>query len=1192
MVHTPIKKAALTASDLPNSILKPDISQARRQLELLRFSPDETVYLRTFAAKHLNKFLTKEKQVGGRNSEGKLDRLPTSQDGQRAQYFVVNGQGQKDADVHYGRAVFAEHDDRPVEDQLQAVIDSGLPEPTCQVMTRKSVHSYWTCSENIPIEMWEELQLDLIHYLGSDGNNKNPSRVMRLAGYHHTEVDKKTGEWLEPVRCELISDAGHQYTYLQLRQAIPRRPQEEPEPILGNDRTPSPAQQLPKKTVDGSRQLSDILHQDILQRLSAEQIFNWSGHQFQWSGDKARGCCPWHDSSSGTAFHIEPNGQGGEWLWHCPSCDIGGNAVEYRYRLRGGQGTPKGRDFVAVVQELASDAGVILPKYEPNSRPHNPSYAESNAAGEGGSSEGEEEPNKWFAPQSWRGELGWWVTEEVFKMKPDPETGEMVQVYDKNNKPVKEKIRKFIPKTGFDFQIERELCSPNGDGDAGLVLQVKRSFDKHQRRVVIRSLERLRMVDFATALTRVYGHDVVCNLKAEHLNSLIHVRLQEYHQRGGRVYKLADRVGRQEDGYWIFPGAQFTPAGEPCTEEESGWVYNEMLTTGEDKVPEPAIAKPDKGTLKRLVDTMAKFFGPEAIDAAVFSMGWGAAALHYQEIMQRERRFPILNPVGDPGSFKTLVAECALSLAGNHNNLISRSSESALYERLKRSGNIPQCWDDPQRSKEVDELFKRLYNGEARCLRKVFQEPHSPVMATSNHMLGDDQPATRSRMVSVPFFPSTAGDRGAWDELKDAMDAASGALPDLIKLGYPAKEVRAQAQELRSLLPHAHARVADSLGLILWYAKAVARLAGYPEAKVETYVKGTLCHYANDAETNRSSLEDFLDKLQALQASSKIGGWNIRAVEDRDGRQFIAVHLPSVWEAVDRTFSPMYSRQIVVNAILKAGGDKRATQKFWRSEDEAKAYFRALLQPQGESYSPPSEPELVPRKCVTIPAAMAKDLYEAIIPPKIEPLELPELPPVTTSYQGGGNQQNSSTAKDTDTQNTSVTKNKKESVLEKETDTSSGDVKETFVSEKVVTEPPPPPSKPAAASDPPVTNEVVTEGNQVVTEPQSGNSPPPAPPPGVDPVTSSYQDEVTEPLLSDPVSDRAAALMSCHTWSEVMQLEPVLTPISEAAWCKLYHVYPEQFSRLQDLRLQHEASTTIPLDEIEWEDEPGGDGHG
>ena len=329
--------------------------------------------------------------------------------------------------------------------------------------------------------------------------------------------------------------------------------------------------------------------------------------------------------------------------------------------------------------------------------------------------------------------------------------------------------------------------------------------------------------------------------------------------------------------------------------------------------------------------------------------------------------------------------------------------------------------------------------------------------------------------------------------------------------------------------------------------------------------KETLCAHANDAESNRSSLEDFLDKCQAAVAQSKIGGWNIRAVEDRAGKQFIAVHMPSVWSVVDKAFLPSYSRSIVESGILKAGGNKRGTQKFYRSEDETKTYLRACIQPQGENTSIPKEPVMVPRKCVVIPASLSWDLYEAIIPPRVEDLavpepELPQLPPVTTSCQGGGNSPNSNGEGVSSPQSQSVTKNKKESVLEKETEIThtpaSGDIDGVLSSKKVVTQPTQGTSN--ASGDPvsAVTKGVVTGGNSMVTEPESSNSP-----------------------LADPISARADALKECQTWPEVLALPPVLQPINKAAWNQLYHHHPEHWRRLEDIRLSY-----IDPDEVEWED--------
>jgi len=63
--------------------------------------------------------------------------------------------------------------------------------------------------------------------------------------------------------------------------------------------------------------------------------------------------------------------------------------------------------------------------------------------------------NKWKSPQSWNGELGWWIEDE--------EKG----------------TRNFIPRANFDFEIERELKDSEG---GGLVLQFKRSMGRRKKR--------------------------------------------------------------------------------------------------------------------------------------------------------------------------------------------------------------------------------------------------------------------------------------------------------------------------------------------------------------------------------------------------------------------------------------------------------------------------------------------------------------------------------------------------------------------------------------------------------------------------------------------------------------------------------------------------------------------------------------
>jgi hypothetical protein len=238
---------------------------------------------------------------------------------------------------------------------------------------------------------------------------------------------------------------------------------------------------------------------------------------------------------------------------------------------------------------------------------------------------------------------------------------------------------------------------------------------------------------------------------------------------------------------------------------------------------------------------------------------------------------------------------------------------------MKCTGSLPLLLDDPERSRELDELLKGFFNGVPRQVRGNFQEPHTSVQVASNHACGDDHAATLSRLIQVPFFKDESGDRAAWDEMQAAMKQASGALPQLIKLGYPAEEIRALASELREHLPHAHGRVADSMALIGWYALAVCRLGGYPEMLMKTYIINTLCKAANDADSAADSLQDFLSKLHALKSQSKIGDWDIRKVEtgrrhiDRYSHEFcldgVRSHVPATLQQTNHRIAGRQSRR-------------------------------------------------------------------------------------------------------------------------------------------------------------------------------------------------------------------------------------------------------------------------------------------
>jgi hypothetical protein len=107
----------------------------------------------------------------------------------------------------------------------------------------------------------------------------------------------------------------------------------------------------------GSIDLIDCFAQSVA-RLSPEEIFNWSGHDFKRKGGEWFGCCPQHQSQSGESFTVKPDTLD----WYCYGCNLGGGAAEYRHFVGGGSGTPKGKAFYEITKALAEQAGVELPK--------------------------------------------------------------------------------------------------------------------------------------------------------------------------------------------------------------------------------------------------------------------------------------------------------------------------------------------------------------------------------------------------------------------------------------------------------------------------------------------------------------------------------------------------------------------------------------------------------------------------------------------------------------------------------------------------------------------------------------------------------------------------------------------------------------------------------------------------------------
>jgi hypothetical protein len=561
--------------------------------------------------------------------------------------------------------------------------------------------------------------------------------------------------------------------------------------------------------------------------------------------------------------------------------------------------------------------------------------------------------NAWKAPMSYQGEIGEWIT--VGK-------GEDVK-------------KVWQPLCNFDFVVEREV---RDDFGGALVLQLKRSFENHQQRIILNSTDYTKVDTFVDAVKKALGVGIVCNLSKAQLGALINVRLHEYRTtRQGKLFKRIDRYGQQADGTWVFRDRQYTKDGQLTSENETGWVFNPSLGK-DDFIPCPELAPENPEALKHLVDASRHFFGNKNINQVLLTIGWVVAGLHSQEIFSRDNSFPLINLHGEPGSCKTLAAETALSLVGTNWSqvgMLARVSTSALYEHGSRTGSLPFVWDDPDRNPENEELTKNWYNWKPRRVRGNEQVPHSPMGITSNHVFGGDQAATYTRFLRTPFERAAGGRKESFQALKAAQAKASGAFPQLLKLGYPVKAIAELEQELLSHLPLAHARIAQSLAIVTWYTQKIVELTGGTE-NIKQWVIDNLCSSENDADSAGNSLQDFIDKLLALESESKVGDWNLKRNIERNGRNYTAIYAADVWSLVDNRFKPAtYNFKALKPLVVKVGGIVDTTVRFAKSQDQVLAYERALISPRTSDgvEVPPNPPETIPRKAWLIPSELFGD---------------------------------------------------------------------------------------------------------------------------------------------------------------------------------------------------------------------------
>lgn len=197
----------------------PDGQQVRRFLEALG-KPRGASRLRGFFPSGD----PRKTEDRGRKGHGTPELIKQWQAEGRGVYIVINDGGDTDAEITSCRALFCEWDDRPLEWQVQAWEELGLPEPTMQVSTGgKSIHNYWVLSEPLPPERWRELQRLLLEHADADRSLKNPSRVMRLPGCWYMHPSNQPGELVQITR-----ETQRRYSPSELEACLPELPSPQP----------------------------------------------------------------------------------------------------------------------------------------------------------------------------------------------------------------------------------------------------------------------------------------------------------------------------------------------------------------------------------------------------------------------------------------------------------------------------------------------------------------------------------------------------------------------------------------------------------------------------------------------------------------------------------------------------------------------------------------------------------------------------------------------------------------------------------------------------------------------------------------------------------------------------------------------------------------------------------------------------
>lgn len=250
-VHDPAEiRAELERAWEAPAAVRPDTGsnaaqQALQHLQLLGKDPRQTWFRSIRHGKGANRRRRGADLHGFNEAELRADAAENA-----ALYFVVGNartaSGKKGAvknnDVETLPALFVEWDDMPVQEQLTAWEQLGLPEPTLMLTTGgASAHLYWRLQQPATKAEWDAITARLIAHCKSDTNCAGAARVMRLAGSRY--IDKKTGQPTGS-RAEIVHEAPEAiYTLEEITACLPA-------PATA----PSPAATAPSKAIRPTQQ--------------------------------------------------------------------------------------------------------------------------------------------------------------------------------------------------------------------------------------------------------------------------------------------------------------------------------------------------------------------------------------------------------------------------------------------------------------------------------------------------------------------------------------------------------------------------------------------------------------------------------------------------------------------------------------------------------------------------------------------------------------------------------------------------------------------------------------------------------------------------------------------------------------------------------------------------------------------------